>query len=123
MQSPIKIIKAKDRIKVSFSYNDDLVCIMREHEGWWWPKQKVWSFPLNQYSEIREALTGAKYIVTTLKEKPQFKRKPNEYKYLQQLFDEDKKLVSLWGTCKKCKTKNFIGRDFLCTKCILKIKH
>jgi len=116
MQSPIKLTKTPRNLKVTFRYNKDIVDIMREESGIWHSKQKAWFFPLGCYSDIREALVKKGYNVVTFNEtdRPQ---PANEYKYLQKLFDEDDDLVSLWGTCKKCKHKKFINRGFLSTEC------
>lgn len=119
MQPPIRLTKTSQNLKVTFTYNNDIVNIMREQSGIWHKKKKAWFFPLDQYSDIREALISEGYTVTTFTEEDR-KTPAKEYHYLQQLFDEDDDLVSLWGTCKKCKHKKFINRGFLCTECSCK---
>lgn len=40
-----------------------------------------------------------------------------EYENLKKVFAKEKDIVSMYGTCKRCKQKKFIGRDFLCSRC------
>jgi hypothetical protein len=71
MVQTVKIRKGEKVIKVYFMYNDDLVDIMREHNGWWFHNEKCWQFPVNRLSEIYDDLTSKMYRVsiTPLKEK------------------------------------------------------
>lgn len=71
MQSPVKIKKLERSIRLSFSYNQDLVDIMREENGLWHRKTKTWIFPLSKLSHIRDVLTDNKYRVTIATDKQQ----------------------------------------------------
>ena len=66
MQSPVKIQKDGKHINVFFSYNEDLVRLMKENRGWWSPKKKCWIFPLYKRSDIIEVLKSNLYKVQLL---------------------------------------------------------
>jgi len=63
MQPPIQIKKNERSISISFSYNQDLVDIMREENGLWHRKTKAWIFPLTKLSYISDILISQRYKV------------------------------------------------------------
>lgn len=69
MQSPIKIQKDGKHINVYFSYNEDLVRIMNENNGWWSRKGKCWMFPLYKRSDIAEVLRANLYTVNYIEDR------------------------------------------------------
>lgn len=119
MQAHVQIKKTQRSLRVSFSYNSDLVDIMREEDGLWHRKDKNWIFPLTKLSQIREALVSKKYkikiISETDKEKSKRFNQPRK-KSREELF-KDKDIISVWGVCSSCKQECFIGRDGICVKC------
>lgn len=120
MQAPVQIKKTQRSLRVSFSYNSDLVDIMREEDGLWHRKDKTWIFPLSRLSQIREALISKKYKVKIVSEIDREKSKRINHQIIKisnkELF-KDKDIVSVWGVCSSCKQECFIGRDGICTKC------
>ena len=62
----VKILIQEDiqKIYVYYRYDELFIEIMREHNGWWKPKEKCWVFPLSKKSELREALIKEKFSVT-----------------------------------------------------------
>jgi len=63
MQPTIIIRKEGKRIKINFSYNPDLVEIMRDHKGYYIRKEKTWVFPAEKLHEIRDELVRKMYSV------------------------------------------------------------
>jgi len=124
MVQTVKIRKGEKIIRVHFMYNTDLIDIMREHGGWWFKKEKAWQFPIGKLTEVYERLTNEKYNVQIIKleEKPKIPKTSFKMKK-QEPFDMFKNpdVVSVGGTCKKCKQHHFIGKDGLCVECWSKI--
>lgn len=119
MQPPVQIKKTERSLRVSFSYNSDLVDIMREEDGLWHRKDKNWIFPLSKLSQIREALVSKKYRVKIISETNEEKSKrfnQRRKKSREELF-KDKDIISVWGVCSSCKQECFIGKDGICTRC------
>jgi len=115
MQPPVKIQKEGNHINVSFSYNEDLVDIMREQGGWYRYKQMSWMFPASRKSEIIDVLKEHLYRVTLL---PDANKKVKEVKQ-DSVSDRFKNqdIVSVWGLCKVCNQKKFVGKDCICGQC------
>jgi len=63
MQPTIIIRKEGKRIKINFSYNSDLVDIMRDHNGYYFRKEKAWIFPVEKLYTIKDELTQKMYSV------------------------------------------------------------
>ena len=116
MQSKIKMVKIGKQVKVYFSYNPDLVQIMRRNGGWWWHKDKCWSFPVGQTSEIYDQLREEGYLVDIKSEKEKPKTKVEHKLTLKERF-KNPDVVSVYATCKHCKQGNFVGKDELCSVC------
>jgi len=116
VQPPIKIQKEGRHINVSFSYNSDLVDIMKENNGWYIYKKMCWMFPASRKSEIIDILKENKYRVTILPEIEPKRKKVKKVSPMKRL-DEDPTVVSVWHVCKECGEQSFIGRDELCSKC------
>ncbi|MFW6130047.1 MAG: hypothetical protein ACOC56_02610 [Atribacterota bacterium] len=51
---------------VKFHYNEDLVEIMRDFNGFWNKKQKAWFLPAYKKSELRDELVRRMYNVVIL---------------------------------------------------------
>jgi len=119
MQSPVKIQKEGRHINVYFSYNEDLVEIMRDMDGWWIYKKMCWMFPASKKSEIIDKLKECKYKVNILPD-VDYERKKVEYKYDIKKVFEDEDVTQVWGLCKKCNQKKFINKNCLCTECSVK---
>lgn len=66
MAEKVRIIKFNKQIKVKFHYNEDLVEIMRDFDGYWNRKEKAWFFPAYKKSELRDELTKRMYEVITM---------------------------------------------------------
>jgi len=120
MVQSVKIRKGEKIIRVHFMYNTDLIDIMREHDGWWFKKEKAWQFPIGKLTEVYEHLTNERYNVTIIKleEKPKESRKP--FKLTKQIpldMFKNPDVVSIGGICKECKQYHFIGKDGLCVEC------
>jgi len=71
MVQTVKIRKEGNRIKVNFMYNNDLIDIMREHNGYYFKKEKAWIFPVYKQSELYNVLTDKHYNVKFIKTKGQ----------------------------------------------------
>jgi len=119
MQAPVQIKKTERSLRVSFSYNSDLVDIMHEEKGLWHRKDKTWIFPLGMLSQIREALISKKYKVRIISEtsKEETRRFNQCRKKSREELFKDEDVVSVWGVCSSCKQECFIGRSGLCSKC------
>jgi len=113
MQSPIVIRKEGKQIKVNFSYNSDLVEIMRSHNGYFFRKEKAWCFPMFKLDIIRDELIKKMYQVkvttSNVKQEPKVIKKSYPF--------EDPTVVSVYGKCEKCGKGEFIGKDGLCVRC------
>ena len=69
MVEKVTIIKKERSFKVRFPYNEDLIDIMREYDGWYFKNDKSWTFPLYKLSEIRDELIHEMYQVEIKREK------------------------------------------------------
>jgi len=114
MQSKIIIRKEEKQIKINFSYNLDLVEIMRNYNGYFFRKEKAWCFPIHKYQDIKDELTKKMYSVEV--KKVSAKEKP---KYVQKKINvfDDPDVVSVSGTCKKCKQGAQVDENGLCVRC------
>ena len=115
MQPTIIIRKEEKQIKINFSYNTDIVDIMREHNGYFFRKEKAWCFPIRKLDEIRDELAKKMYTVQT-KKAPSTPTKPTYVQKKINVFD-DPDVISVGGICKKCNTKTYIDEDGLCVRC------
>jgi len=61
-------MKVNKQIKVKFSYNEDLVEVMRGFNGYYRYKEKAWYFPASKLSDLREELTRRMYTVRVITE-------------------------------------------------------
>lgn len=106
-------------------YNTDLIDIMRDHDGWWYKKEKAWQFPIGKLTELYDKLTNKKYNVeiTKLEENTEESKMPVK-QIKQEPIDMFKNpdVVSIPGHCKECGQYHFIGRDGLCVECWTKMK-
>lgn len=68
MTEKITILKRERSIKVKFRYNEDIIDIMRDYNGWYFKHDKSWVFPLDKLSEIRDELIHNMYKVEIKKE-------------------------------------------------------
>ena len=117
MVQTVNIRRGEKRIMVHFSYNNDLIDIMREHKGWWFRKEKGWQFPLWKLEQITDDLKSKKYNIniTKLEEK-----KPTEQKQMVIDYWKLPDVVSVPGICKSCKQYHLLGKSGLCSECSLK---
>jgi hypothetical protein len=113
IQSPVKIKKGKKSFKVYFTYNPDLVDIMKDHDGWYFKKQKAWTFPNKRFRKVYDDLKEEGYKVNISTEVP----KPKNINVDKKKELKNKDVIAVFGTCKKCKQKNFVGEDDLCSRC------
>jgi len=63
MQSPVRIRRNTKKFRVYFSYNEDLVDIMREFDGWYNRREKYWQFPIYKFQELYDKLKDSLYKV------------------------------------------------------------
>jgi len=122
MVQTVTIRKGEKIIYIHFSYNTDLIDIMREYKGWWFRKEKAWQFPLFKYDDLYNKLKEEKYNVRILKlEEKKLKEKP---KLEQTSIDpwKNKTVVSVPGHCKECKQWHFLSKDGLCLQCRIKLE-
>lgn len=117
MQSPIRVQPEGRHINVYFTYNEDLVRIMQENNGWWRSKQECWMFPASHKEKIVNILEEGGYKVLNVPEHNAW-RKAIKKEYHYEPF-KDEKEVHVWGLCRKCNSKCFINKECLCGKCEL----
>lgn len=67
MVQTVKIRKEGNKIKINFMYNNDLIDVMRSHNGYYFKKEKAWIFPAYKQSELYNALTDRHYNVVFVK--------------------------------------------------------
>lgn len=115
MVQTVKIRKVGNKIKVNFSYNSDLVDIMREHHGYFYRKEKAWVFSSTKQQELSNILTKKLYTVTVVKENGQTTI-PTEHTSAKTC--DDDAFVLVLGHCKKCKQWHFLGKNGLCVQCV-----
>ena len=119
MTQTVNIRKGEKIIRVHFMYNTDLIDIMREHDGWWFKREKAWQFPIGKLNEVYDHLTNEKYNVKIIKleekERPKRVFKPTKQEPLNMF--KNSNVISIPGHCKECKQYHFIGKDGLCVKC------
>lgn len=113
MQPPIKIQTEGRHINVYFSYNTDIIEIMREHHGRWKRNDKCWTFPLTLKSKLIDTLQQKKYRVQIVSSKEAQKKQVVDSTH----YFDDKDVILVWGLCKKCNQKKLIGQDCMCVKC------
>lgn len=63
MQPPVKLRRNDKILRIYFSYNTDLIEVMRDFDGWWNPKEKYWQFPVNKFQDIYDELKNRMYKV------------------------------------------------------------
>ena len=63
MTERVYIEKQKNRIKLTFHYNTDLIDIMREFNGWYKGNEKAWYFPLHKLHPLHDALKQKMYTI------------------------------------------------------------
>ena len=126
MVQTVKIRKGEKIIRVHFMYNPDLVSIMREHNGWWFRKEKAWQFPVGKLSELRDHLVNEKYNVQIIKleEKPKESAKETHEMPKQVPLDMFKNpdVISVPGHCKSCGQYHYLNREGFCLECRVKKK-
>jgi len=128
MVQTVKIRKGEKIIRVHFMYNTDLVDIMRDHNGWWFRKEKAWQFPVGKLTELRDHLTKEKYNVTITKleetQERAFRGKKSPIKTKQVPLDmfDNPDVVSVPGHCKSCKQYHYLDREGYCLECRVKGK-
>lgn len=109
MVKTVNIRKEGNKIKVNFSYDTDLVDIMRSHKGYFYRGEKAWVFPSHKYDAIRSELKSKHYDVRFVTSATQTtfatKRK------------EKSEVLSTFGHCKKCGEGAFCNKDGLCVRC------
>jgi len=116
MVQTVNIRKGEKVIRVYFMYNVDLIDIMREHNGWWFRKEKCWQFPISKLESLYDHLTKEKYNVNITKLE-ESKNKPQQTQIKINPWTKD--TVSVYGKnkCKKCKQVHFLDRQGLCPRC------
>jgi len=114
MQSTIVIRETNKQIKVNFTYNIDLVEIMRKHNGYFFRKEKAWCFPKYKSDDIKKELQENKYTIKIKKEE-----EPEKPKTIQKKIDvfADPDTIAVYGKCKSCKEGGFVDKNGLCVKC------
>ena len=118
MQPPVKIQKEGKHINVSFTYNSDLVDLMRELGGWYIYKKMCWMFPATRKQEVIDKIKDERYRVTVLEDKEPTVKEVKQQPISERFKDPD--VVSVWGLCKKCNEKKFVGIDCICGQCRMK---
>jgi len=63
MVQKVRIRKGKKTIRVHFMWNDDLVDMMRDHNGWWKKSGRYWQFPIWKFDAIYGELKKNLYSV------------------------------------------------------------
>lgn len=121
MQGPIKIQVEGKHLNIWFSYNEDLVEIMKELNGWYISKTQMWMFPAYRLSEIRDLLISKKYRVTIVSEKGP-ERSTAKVPSIDDRFKKNPNIVAIMGKCKSCGYTLFIDRQHSCTECSLSKK-
>jgi len=115
------VIRKGDKIiRINFTFNSDLVDIMRKYKGWFFRKEKAWQFPRSKFSTIYDELTSKGYNVHVRKmEEPRYK---SARKQTQTKIDiwSNPNAVSVFGRCKKCGRKRFVNKDSICVECSFK---
>jgi len=102
MQPPIKIQKDGRHIDVKFSYNTDLVDIMRDLNGIWVYKRMCWMFPASMKSKLVEELKKNGYRVNILQD---VKKKETKSNVVSTSFEErfnDPDVIGVYSNCVKC---------------------
>ena len=114
MQSAVIIRKEEKQIKINFSYNLDLVEIMRKHKGYFFRKEKAWCFPIHKLDEIRDELTHKMYNVQT-----KAVSTPPKPVYVQKKINvfDNPDVISVAGICKKCKQYTQVYENGVCGRC------
>ena len=104
----ILINRYHNHFKVKFSYNPDIVSIMRSVKGYYIPKTKEWSFPSYKLDAVISTLKSNGFTNITIKQATsRFDKKENE------------EVIATLGYCKKCNQLNFINKFGLCPKCFI----
>jgi len=120
MQPPVKIIKSEKSFRVYFSYNSDLVELMKELDGWYMRSDKAWQFKLGLFTTVVDTLKKNLYTVDIKNKNSNDKSISTEVKQEKKYnYDgfKDNEVVSIFGKCKKCKLENFVNRNKLCATC------
>lgn len=87
---------------------------MRDCEGWYFKKEKAWTFPIKRFQKVYDALKDAGYTVNTTMEVPKPSR---ERKVTKKESFSNPDVIAVYDVCEKCGLDNFVGRDGLCSLC------
>ena len=71
MAQTVNIRRIGNKIKVNFMYNNDLIDVMRRHQGFYFQKEKAWIFSAHKQSELYNTLTNKHYNVKFVQPKEQ----------------------------------------------------
>lgn len=63
MAEKVYFTKQDTNFIVKFHYNDDLVDIMRDFNGWYTPRNQTWKFPITKYEPLKSHLKKKYYEV------------------------------------------------------------
>lgn len=122
MSNKIKIIKRGKQCFVHYKYDNTFIEIMRENGGWWRRKEKAWTFPVGQASDIYNQLKEEGFKVDLLKEKTKSKTKKKKQEVSSENLSfedrfKDPDVIMVYDNCKSCKQKKFVNEDKLCSEC------
>lgn len=111
--------KGEKIVLVHFTYNTDIIDIMRQHRGWWNRKEKAWQFPVSKFQELYDNIKQNHYAteIRKLEDKEYKPRKPKPQKTLDVWSDPD--TVSVAGHCKECGLWHFLNKSGVCLMCTM----
>jgi hypothetical protein len=116
MTQTINFRKDGNKLKLHFTYNEDIIDVMRAHKGYWYRKDKSWVFPESKRTDLYDELTGKGYNVEYLTPMTQSHLVVEKKKEID-VNPKDEDFFMRAGYCIKCKTYGFCFKDGLCGRC------
>jgi hypothetical protein len=120
MTQTINFRKDGNKLKLHFTYNEDIIDVMRAHKGYWYRKDKSWVFPETKRTELYNELTDKGYSVNYLTPMSQATLETPVKKKVEKVDEFDPwadGAFMVGGVCRKCNKWGFIFKNGLCGTC------
>jgi len=118
MTQTINFRKDGNKLKLHFTYNEDIIDVMRAHKGYWFRKDKSWVFPETKRTELYNELTDKGYNINYLTPMSETPLQKPVKKVVEEAIDPWKDGAFMRArTCIKCGVWGFCYKDGVCGRC------
>ena len=121
MTQTINFRKDGNKLKLHFTYNEDIIDVMRAHKGYWYKKDKSWVFPETKRTELYNELTSKGYNINYLTPMSQTTLETPVKKKVEKVEEIDPwkdGAFMMAGYCIKCGTWGFCYKSGICGRCV-----